>query len=137
MSNPNNNHKPSIILPPGMRDGDTPLQNMAHGAAVVAVQRLKTQEKLKHLLRASFEDVVFRYYEKLKSAGWAAPEEGDPSREALFWRTEEGRYGVASVQAAWVGFRMGMGFAVTNQDTLPDVLAGSGFTAEMLLEGLL
>lgn len=137
MSNPNNNHKPKIILPPGMQAGDTPLQNMASGAALTATMRLQQQARLQQLIRMSFEDVLFRYYERLKAAGWAAPGEGDPTPEALFWRNDQGMYGVASVQAAWMGFRMGIGFSMMNLDSLPAVLDGAGFTAAMLMEGTL
>ena len=39
--------------------------------------------------------------------GWSHPEEGDPnSRESLFWREENGQYGVRQIEAAWRGWQM-------------------------------
>ena len=57
--------------------------------------------------RPQFEDAIWAHYQGLKARGWSAPEEGDPSsRESLFWRQENGQYGVRSVEAAWRGWCM-------------------------------
>ena len=57
--------------------------------------------------RPQFEDAIWAHYQGLKARGWSAPEEGDPnSRESLFWRQENGQYGVRSVEAAWRGWQM-------------------------------
>ena len=57
--------------------------------------------------RPQFEDATWAHYQGLKARGWSAPEEGDPSsRESLFWRQENGQYGVRSVEAAWRGWQM-------------------------------
>ena len=45
--------------------------------------------------RPPFEDACWAHYQGLKARGWSHPEEGDPnSRDALFWREENGQYGV-------------------------------------------
>lgn len=56
--------------------------------------------------RKEFEAAMWAYYVGLKAKGWSAPEEGDPTPEALFWREESGKYGVLSVEAAWNGWQM-------------------------------
>lgn len=57
--------------------------------------------------RPAFEDAIWTYYQTLKANGWAAPEEGDTSsREALFWRTPAGKYGVQQIEAAWWGWKL-------------------------------
>ena len=57
--------------------------------------------------RPQFEDATWAHYQGLKARGWSHPAEGDPnSREALFWRAENGQYGVRSVEAAWRGWQM-------------------------------
>ena len=67
-----------------------------------------------HLLdaRRAFEAAMWEYYRELKALGWSAPEEGDFTPEALFWRTDTGRYGVNQIQAAWMGWLL----AVKNQE---------------------
>lgn len=60
--------------------------------------------------RQAFETAVWNYYQDLKAKGWSAPEEGDTaSREALFWRQENGQYGVRQIEAAWWGWKMAKG----------------------------
>ena len=61
--------------------------------------------------RALFERLCFEYYQRLKAANWSAPEEGDPTPAALFWRseTDDRMYGVAQIQAAWQGFQLAAG----------------------------
>jgi hypothetical protein len=61
--------------------------------------------------RALFEHRCFEYYVRLRAANWSAPEEGDGSKESLFWRsaTDDRMYGVAQIQAAWQGFQMAAG----------------------------
>lgn len=59
--------------------------------------------------RGAFEQQCWAYYGRLKAAGWSDAQEGDTTlREALFWRQEDGRYGVHSVQQAWEGFKFGV-----------------------------
>ena len=62
--------------------------------------------------RRAFEEAMWEYYRELKALGWSAPEEGDFTPEALFWRTDTGRYGVNQVQAAWMGWLL----SVKNQE---------------------
>ncbi len=55
----------------------------------------------------AFENEVWAYYQLLKAKGWSSPEEGDTSsREALFWRQPNGKYGVAQIEAAWWGWKL-------------------------------
>lgn len=54
--------------------------------------------------RRAFEAAMWEYYRELKALGWSAPEEGDFTPEALFWRTDTGLYGVKQIQAAWMGW---------------------------------
>lgn len=63
-------------------------------------------------VRRAFEAVMWEYYRELKALGWSAPEEGDFTPEALFWRTDTGLYGVKQIQAAWTGWLL----AVKNQE---------------------
>lgn len=62
--------------------------------------------------RRAFEAAMWEYYRELKALGWSAPEEGDFTPEALFWRTDTGLYGVKQIQAAWMGWLL----AVKNQE---------------------
>lgn len=62
--------------------------------------------------RRAFEAAMWEYYRELKALGWSAPEEGDFTPEALFWRTDTGLYGVKQIQAAWTGWLL----AVKNQE---------------------
>ena len=62
--------------------------------------------------RRAFEAAMWGYYRELKALGWSAPEEGDFTPEALFWRTDTGLYGVKQIQAAWMGWLL----AVKNQE---------------------
>ena len=62
--------------------------------------------------RRAFEAAMWEYYRELKALGWSAPEEGDFTPEALFWRTDTGLYGVTQIQAAWTGWLL----AVKNQE---------------------
>ncbi len=60
--------------------------------------------------REAFEDAVWAYYQRLKSRGWSHSDEGDPSRrESLFWRQENGMYGVRQIEAAWCGWKLAKG----------------------------
>ena len=57
--------------------------------------------------RPQFEDACWAHYQGLKARGWSHPEEGDPnSRGSLFWREENGQYGVRQIEAAWRGWLM-------------------------------
>lgn len=56
--------------------------------------------------RAEFETAMYRRYLWLKDNGWSAPQEGDPTMEALFWRTTDGQYGVQQFEAAWIAWNM-------------------------------
>ena len=83
--------------------------------------------------RPQFEDAIWAHYQGLKARGWSAPEEGDPSsRESLFWRQENGQYGVRSVEAAWRGWQMreaAEGWAepgVFNLGTTVDIMLADG-----------
>ena len=62
--------------------------------------------------RRAFEVAMWEYYRELKALGWSAPEEGDFTPEALFWRADTGLYGVKQIQAAWMGWLL----AVENQE---------------------
>lgn len=54
-----------------------------------------------------FENAIWAYYQNLKAHGWSAPGEGDSSsREALFWKTPAGKYGMQQIAAAWWGWQM-------------------------------
>lgn len=58
-------------------------------------------------LRADFEAATWAYYQRLKQGGWTSPEEGDSSApESLFWRKENGQYGVLQIEAAWSGWQL-------------------------------
>ena len=57
-------------------------------------------------LRNTFERECFAYYQRIKAAGWSNPEEGDATSGSLFWRQENGKYGVRQIEAAWQGFQM-------------------------------
>lgn len=56
--------------------------------------------------RKSFEDAVFAHYQRLKVGGWTSLDEGDFSRESLFWLQPNGQYGIRSVEAAWWGWNL-------------------------------
>jgi hypothetical protein len=56
--------------------------------------------------RTMFEDSIWSYYQNLKLNGWSDPAEGDNKRGCLFWRDENGQYGVKSIEAAWSGWQM-------------------------------
>lgn len=59
--------------------------------------------------KQAFEDAIWNYYQDLKAMGWSDSAEGDPSsREALFWRTPTGLYGVEQLNAAWKGWQLAM-----------------------------
>lgn len=60
--------------------------------------------------RAEFEKKCWAYYQALKAKGWSHPDEGDTTDPAsLFWRRENGKYGVNQIEAAWNGWLMGRG----------------------------
>lgn len=54
----------------------------------------------------AFEDAIFAHYQRIKAGGWANKDEGDFSRESLFWLQANGQYGVESIEAAWWGWQM-------------------------------
>ena len=80
--------------------------------------------------RPQFEDATWAHYQGLKARGWSHPEEGDPnSRESLFWRAENGQYGVRSVEAAWWGWRMREAAMLPlPEDRIEDLCGEVGFT---------
>lgn len=51
--------------------------------------------------RELFEEAVFDHYRAIKAAGWSNPDEGDMTRESLFWLQPDGLYGVVNLNAAW------------------------------------
>lgn len=60
--------------------------------------------------REDFEAKCWAYYQGLKAKGWSHPEEGDSTDPAaLFWRNDDGRYGVHQIEAAWNGWQMAKG----------------------------
>lgn len=60
--------------------------------------------------RAEFEQLAYRHYLDRKVAGKLDPTaEGDGTPEALFWKQEDGSYGVLMFNAAWQGFKWGRG----------------------------
>lgn len=60
--------------------------------------------------RQEFEDATWAYYRKIKAAGWSSPDEGDSSRrESIFWRHDNGMYGVQQIEAAWCGWQLAKG----------------------------
>lgn len=54
----------------------------------------------------AFQDSMWVYYQNLKSHGWNHPDEGDNTKEALFWKQPNGKYGVNQIEAAWNGWKM-------------------------------
>ena len=61
-------------------------------------------------LRKEFEQLAYRHYLDRKVAGKLDPTaEGDGTPEALFWKQEDGSYGVLMFNAAWQGFKWGRG----------------------------
>lgn len=57
------------------------------------------------LERGFFEEACFQLYQKQVKSGDVKPgEDGDGSREALFWRKPSGDYGVDMFNAAWFGW---------------------------------
>ena len=61
-------------------------------------------------LRKEFEHLAYQHYLDRKVAGKLdPPAEGDGTPEALFWKQEDGSYGVLMFNAAWQGFKWGRG----------------------------
>lgn len=61
-------------------------------------------------LRKEFEQLAYQHYLQRKAAGKIDPTaEGDGTPEALFWKREDGSYGVLMFNAAWQGFKWGRG----------------------------
>ena len=61
-------------------------------------------------LRKEFEHLAYQHYLDRKVAGKLDPTaEGDGTPEALFWKQEDGSYGVLMFNAAWQGFKWGRG----------------------------
>ena len=61
-------------------------------------------------LRKDFEQLAYQHYLAQKAAGKLDPTaEGDGTPEALFWKQEDGSYGVRMFNAAWQGFKWGRG----------------------------
>ena len=58
--------------------------------------------------RVAFETACFAYYRDLKAKGWHHPDEGDLTSASLFWREDNGKYGVHQIEAAWCGWQMCM-----------------------------
>ena len=56
----------------------------------------------KEATRQAFEDHCWQHY-LAQRAGRELPGDvdGEPTREGLFWRTEDGRYGVLHFNTAW------------------------------------
>ena len=84
----------------------------ANDPGLTAQQVLDARRIRRDAVRRAFEAAMWEYYRELKALGWSAPEEGDFTPEALFWRTDTGLYGVKQIQAAWTGWLL----AVKNQD---------------------
>lgn len=60
--------------------------------------------------RAAFEARVWAFYQAKKSTGWSSPDEGDSTRpESLFWRRDNGQYGIHQIESAWHGWLMAKG----------------------------
>ena len=59
--------------------------------------------------RQCFEDAMYAHYERQKAAGKLKPDDGDGSREALFWKQPDGSYGVLMFNAAWYGWQAAKG----------------------------
>lgn len=76
----------------------------ANDPVFTAQQVLDARRIRRDAVRRAFEAAMWEYYRELKALGWSAPEEGDFTPEALFWRTDTGRYGVNQIQAAWTGW---------------------------------
>jgi hypothetical protein len=57
--------------------------------------------------RQAFEDLIWQFYQAKKAHGFSRPDEGDPNnRESLFWKAEDGSYGVRQIEAAWQGWQL-------------------------------
>ena len=54
-------------------------------------------------LRKDFEQVCFKFYMARRAQGDFEnhPGRGDDTPEAMFWMTDDGRYGVHQIEAAW------------------------------------
>ena len=59
---------------------------------------MKTEQDL-------FEDAAYALYQQKRTAGTLPPDDGDGSRESLFWKQENGEYGVLMFNAAWWGWQ--------------------------------
>jgi hypothetical protein len=71
-------------------------------------------------MRTRFEELCVQKFGQWREAGNRANDNGAPlDREALCWKTPEGNYGVAALNAAWWGWRM----AMQETATLPDDVA--------------
>ena len=56
--------------------------------------------------RERFEDAALAHFIAQRAAGKAQDDNGsEASKEALFWRTSDGNYGVKQFNAAWWGWR--------------------------------
>lgn len=65
-----------------------------------------------------FEDAAFAMYQQKRNAGTLPPDDGDGSRESLFWKQPDGTYGVLMFNAAWWGWQASI------KDALPDLQHG-------------
>lgn len=75
--------------------------------------------------RESFEKAAYDHYLQRKAAGKVDPSaEGDGTPEAMFWRDENGNYGVLMFNAAWWGWQAGIEAAAQVCDTLDPLLNG-------------
>lgn len=67
-------------------------------------------ESLQELERPRFEDACYAHFLARREAGKIdMADGGDGSREALFWRQENGEYGVLAFNSAWFGWLSALG----------------------------
>lgn len=97
-----NNRRVCEALPLGCSAYDTVWVPIALGYTTLATTT--------DLARAEFEQLAYQHYLDRKAAGKLDPTaEGDGTPEALFWKQEDGSYGVLMFNAAWQGFKWGRG----------------------------
>ena len=72
-----------------------------HGAMLCTADDYMSIEQL----RTRFEAWYLAEFERVRAAGTAIDDNGSPATaEALFWKAEDGNYGVRSIHAAWIGW---------------------------------
>ena len=75
--------------------------------------------------REAFEKAAYNHYLQRKATGKIDPSaEGDGTPEAMFWRDENGNYGVLMFNAAWWGWQDGAEAAAQVCDDLDPLLNG-------------